>query len=160
MMIRKVFALLLALMMICTAAVFCPGFAEDDTSWATQTDLDPDEEEEDDINDEPRDIAVPFAWVDDNNAYGCRPESVDVHLFADGEEVASVTVKAGEQGYVFTGLPSYDHDKKQYISYTISTGTVSNPYRIVITEYSVACVYDPGLAEKCTLTVCAGAASG
>ena len=152
MMIRKVFALLLALMMICTAAVFCPAIAEGDISWATQTDLDPDEEEEDDINDEPRDIAVPFAWVDDNNAYGCRPESVDVHLFADGEEVASVTVKAGEQGYVFTGLPSYDHDKKQYISYTISTGTVSNPYRIVITEYSVACVYDPGLAEKCTLT--------
>ncbi|MBR0512745.1 MAG: Cna B-type domain-containing protein [Clostridia bacterium] len=151
MMTRKVFALLLALIMICTAAVFCPGFAEDDTSWATQTDLDPDEEEEDDINDEPRDIAVPFAWVDDNNAYGCRPESVDVHLFADGEEVASATVKAGEQGCAFTGLPSYDHEKKQYISYNISTGTVSNPYRIVITEYSIACVYDPGLAEKCTL---------
>ncbi len=56
MMIRKVFALLLALMMICTAAVFCPGFAEDDTSWATQTDLD--EEEEDEIDDSPLDIAA------------------------------------------------------------------------------------------------------
>lgn len=57
-------------------------------------------------------------WDDDNNRDGVRPESITVHLKADGKEVAQTTVTA-ENGwtYEFTNLPKYEEGHE--IVYTV-----------------------------------------
>ena len=58
-------------------------------------------------------------WDDHDNQDGTRPDSITVHLLANGQEVASKTVTANDNwAYSFSNLPMYDHGEK--IIYTVS----------------------------------------
>ena len=58
-------------------------------------------------------------WDDHDNQDGTRPDSITVHLLANGQEVASKTVTANDNwAYSFSNLPMYDHGEK--ITYTVS----------------------------------------
>ena len=71
------------------------------------------------------DITVEKVWDDANNADGKRPESIKVHLFADGEEIDSAEIKPDENGYwkhTFTDLPKYKDGEE--IVYTVTEDPV------------------------------------
>ena len=72
------------------------------------------------------DISVTKDWIDNNNAEGLRPNSITIHLLADGEEVASKEVTANDNWKTqFTGLPFYK-DKGKEIEYTIKEDEVDS----------------------------------
>ena len=74
-------------------------------------------------------------WVDGDNADGLRPETVTIHLYADGEEVASaVTSKEGEWKYCFPGQPRQKDGKD--IVYTVTEDPVEY-YKTEIDGYNV-----------------------
>ena len=74
-------------------------------------------------------------WVDGDNADGLRPETVTIHLYADGEEVASaVTSKEGEWKYCFPGQPRQKDGKD--IVYTVAEDPVEY-YKTEIDGYNV-----------------------
>lgn len=64
-------------------------------------------------------------WVDQENTYGTRPESITVYLYANGVLKTSVPVRAnanGEWKYSFTNLPVYADGQK--INYTVEEAVV------------------------------------
>ena len=70
-------------------------------------------------------ITVTKTWDDADNQDGKRPESIIVNLLANGEIVASQTVKADEAGnwtYTFKDLPKYANGKE--ITYTVTEEAV------------------------------------
>ena len=69
-------------------------------------------------------IPVTKIWDDDNNRDGKRPGSVTVHLFADGVEIATVTLSdANNWRHVFKDLPKYAEDGHE-IYYSITEDPV------------------------------------
>ncbi|WP_313793901.1 Cna B-type domain-containing protein [Fundicoccus culcitae] len=69
---------------------------------------------------EVRDIVGTKTWDDNDNQYGARPDSLDITLLADGEEIDSVVLN-GEGNvwdYTFTNLPVYKDGQK--IVYTVT----------------------------------------
>ena len=89
-------------------------------------------------------------WVDYDNKYNSRPESITVRLFADGTtEVTSKTVTANDNwSWNFEDLPVYKNGQK--ITYTISEDTVSG-YKSKVTGYNVTNTYTE--APKGTITM-------
>ena len=88
-------------------------------------------------------------WVDYDNKYNSRPESITVRLFADGTEVTSKTVTANDNwSWSFTGLDKYNSGTE--IVYTISEDTVSG-YKSKVTGYNVTNTYTE--APKGTITM-------
>ena len=58
-------------------------------------------------------------WVDDNNAYNKRPESVTINLFANGKKVdTTIANEASDWKYSFEDLFEYDNGVK--ITYTVT----------------------------------------
>ena len=88
-------------------------------------------------------------WVDYDNKYNSRPESITVRLLAGGKEVASKTVTS-EDGWKwsFTDLDKYNSGTE--IVYTISEDTVSG-YKSKVTGYNVTNTYTE--APKGTITM-------
>ncbi len=88
-------------------------------------------------------------WVDYDNKYNSRPESITVRLFADGTEVTSKTVTANDNwSWLFTDLDKYNSGTE--IVYTISEDTVSG-YKSKVTGYNVTNTYTE--APKGTITM-------
>ncbi len=80
-------------------------------------------------------------WVDYDNKYNSRPESITINLLANGEKVDSKTItpQNGRWTYEFDeGLPVYKNGQK--ITYTISEDTVSG-YTSNVTGYNVTNTY-------------------
>ena len=95
-------------------------------------------------------ITVTKTWDDADNQDGKRPESIIVNLLANGEIVASQTVKADEAGnwtYSFEKLPKYEAGKE--ILYTVTEDAVAD-YTTEITGYDITNSYAPG---KTSVTV-------
>ena len=88
-------------------------------------------------------------WVDYDNKYNSRPESITVRLFADGTEGTSKTVTANDNWkWLFTDLDKYNSGTE--IVYTISEDTVSG-YKSKVTGYNVTNTYTE--APKGTITM-------
>ena len=90
-------------------------------------------------------------WVDYDNKYNSRPESITINLLANGEKVDSKTItpQNGSWTYEFDeGLPVYKNGQK--ITYTISEDTVSG-YKSKVTGYNVTNTYTE--APKGTITM-------
>ena len=105
-------------------------------------------------DDSPKDIPVIKTWNDNNNEDGNRPAAITVHLFADGEEVASaqLTEETGWK-YTFTGMPRLSEDGEKIV-YTVTEDPVAwyeaeihgfnirNNYKPELTSVSVKKVWD------------------
>ena len=79
-------------------------------------------------------------WVDYDNKYNSRPESITINLLANGGKVDSKTITPQNDSwtYKFEGLPVYKNGQK--ITYTISEDIVSG-YTSNVTGYNVTNTY-------------------
>ena len=79
-------------------------------------------------------------WVDYDNKYNSRPESITINLLANGGKVDSKTITPQNDSwtYKFEDLPVYKNGQK--ITYTISEDTVSG-YKSKVTGYNVTNTY-------------------
>ena len=87
-------------------------------------------------------------WVDGENADGVRPESITVHLSADGKEVASATITPDENGkweYTFTDLPK-SRDGVE-IEYTVT----EDPVPAYEAEYDALHITNKHVPETITI---------
>ncbi len=89
-------------------------------------------------------------WVDYDNKYNSRPESITINLLANGEKVdrKTITPQNDSWTYKFERLPVYKNGQK--ITYTISEDTVSG-YKSKVTGYNVTNTYTE--APKGTITM-------
>ena len=88
-------------------------------------------------------------WVDYDNKYNSRPESITINLLANGGKVASQTVtEAKGWSWSFENLDKYKNGQK--ITYTISEEKVSG-YTSNVTGYNVTNTYTE--APKGTITM-------
>ncbi|MBR2257281.1 MAG: Cna B-type domain-containing protein [Blautia sp.] len=77
-------------------------------------------------------VSVTKFWIDESNQDGIRPESVDIHLLADGKEINTVTLDKSHAAsqeescdawmFQFTGLPKYKRGSK--ILYSVEEDSV------------------------------------
>ncbi len=88
------------------------------------------------------DIAGSKTWVDDDDEEGKRPESITVHLYADDEEIDTVTVTA-EDGWSwgFEGLAKYSDDETEIV-YTVAEDAVEG-YEAEVDGYNITNTYIP-----------------
>ncbi len=66
------------------------------------------------------------SWVDNNNAYGTRPKSINLILFANGQKIAEKEITENQKGnwdFAFTNLLKYDENGVK-IKYTIEENAV------------------------------------
>ena len=90
-------------------------------------------------------------WVDYDNKYNSRPESITINLLANGEKVDSKTITPQNDRWTYEfdeGLPVYKNGQK--ITYTISEEKVSG-YKTKVTGYNVTNTYTE--APKGTITM-------
>ena len=74
-------------------------------------------------------------WDDADNQDGIRPESITVHLLADGKEVATTTITAATNWtYKFINLPKKANGKE--ITYTIKEDAITG-YETTINGYDI-----------------------
>ena len=86
-------------------------------------------------------------WDDADNQDGKRPESIIVNLLANGEIVASQTVKADEAGnwtYTFKDLPKYANGKE--ITYTVTEEAVEG-YETSVDGFNITNTYTTETTE-------------
>ena len=89
------------------------------------------------------DIPVTKTWNDNGNKDGNRPAAITVRLYADGVEVDSHILTAGENwAYTFTEQPRYQEDNKTEIVYTVNEDTVPM-YTAEINGYNIVNQYQP-----------------
>ncbi len=82
-------------------------------------------------------------WVDNNNQDGMRPDSITIHLKADGDEIDSITVtEADGWSWEFENLAKYK-DQGVEIVYTITVDTISD-YSTELDGYDVINTHTPG----------------
>ncbi|MBQ3155856.1 MAG: Cna B-type domain-containing protein [Clostridia bacterium] len=87
--------------------------------------------------DETVEVAGEKTWVDDNDKYGLRPDSITIRLYADGVELTDRALKVtGADGWKwrFTELPKFRNGR--LISYTISEDKVPE-YGTLVKGYDV-----------------------
>ncbi|MBR4693316.1 MAG: Cna B-type domain-containing protein [Bacilli bacterium] len=84
-------------------------------------------------NEERVNISGTKTWTDTNNQDGLRPETITIHLNADGNGIAETTVRPAQDGswtYAFNNYPKYKYDEatKTYVAivYTITEDVVAN----------------------------------
>ena len=86
-------------------------------------------------------------WNDAENQDGKRPESITVHLLADGTEVAKKTVTAADEWkWSFDGLDKYAAGKE--IAYTVTEDAVTD-YETAVDGYNITNTHTP---EKITVS--------
>ena len=91
--------------------------------------------------------SVTKIWDDADNQDGIRPESIIVNLLANGEIVASQTVKADEAGnwtYTFKDLPKYANGKE--ITYTVTEEAVEG-YETSVDGFNITNTYTTETTE-------------
>lgn len=90
------------------------------------------------------DIPVEKIWVDYDNEYGLRPESITVHLLANGKDSGKTLVLAEENDWKgsFNQLP--EKDQNGAITYTVKEDKVD--------EYDVKIGYSPDTGYTITNT--------
>jgi LPXTG-motif cell wall-anchored protein len=89
-------------------------------------------------------VTVDKTWQDADNQDGIRPESITVHLFANGTEVQSTEVRAnaeGEWGFTFAGLQKYDGQGEEIV-YTVSEDPVTG-YTSTVDGWSLINTHTP-----------------
>ena len=87
-------------------------------------------------------------WNDSDDRDGKRPETIKVHLLANGTEVASQEVTADSNwSYSFTELPKYANGSE--IVYTVTEDAVAD-YTTTYDGYNITNSYTPG---KTSITV-------
>lgn len=73
-------------------------------------------------------VSVKKVWNDNNNQDGKRPDSIQLHLYADGTEVTSkaqtISGNSDTWSYSFTDLPKSNKDGKE-INYTVKEDPVT-----------------------------------
>lgn len=85
------------------------------------------------------DVTGSKTWVDADNKFGARPQSITINLLADGVEVAEQTVSAAEGWkWTFAGMPKYNGG--QVINYTITEDAVAD-YTTVVNGFDVVNTY-------------------
>ncbi|MBQ8559623.1 MAG: Cna B-type domain-containing protein [Tyzzerella sp.] len=83
-------------------------------------------------------------WVDNNDQYKMRPESITVNLLRDGVKVTSVQVKAAADGtwtYEFKDLPKYNMDNGKLYAYSVEEAAVEN-YKSSVNGYDITNTLD------------------
>lgn len=84
-------------------------------------------------------------WNDADDQDRLRPQSITIHLLADGQTIQTKTVTEAEDGawrYEFTGLPRYDGDDE--ISYSIAEDPVDG-YETIVSGYNVTNTHKPAV---------------
>ena len=80
-------------------------------------------------------------WADDNDKDGKRPESITIHLYADGKKIESKTITAEDDwSWIFTDLPKEKYGVE--IVYTIKEDKVEG-YTTEYDGYNVKNTYVP-----------------
>ena len=88
-------------------------------------------------------IPVTKTWNDNNNKDGNRPDAITVRLYADGVEVDSHILTAGENwAFTFVEKPRYQEDHKTEIVYTVNEDAVPM-YAAEINGYNIVNQYRP-----------------
>jgi len=86
-------------------------------------------------------IAGIKTWAGDEGAADVRPESITVNLYANGQQIESMTVTAGTQWtYNFGEYLKYDNDGIE-ISYTVAEVAVEN-YTATVNGYNITNTYN------------------
>lgn len=86
------------------------------------------------------DISGTKKWVDENNKYGKRPDSIIVSLLANGKKVETINVTAHDNwSYSFKEKPKFDEVGKKIV-YTITENKVAN-YKAKIDGYNITNTY-------------------
>ena len=99
------------------------------------------------------DIPVTKSWSDSNNRDGNRPQSVTVRLYADGVEVDSHALTAGENwSFTFTERPRYKEDHKTEIVYSVNEDPVPM-YTPEINGYNIVNHYLPEVTSSTVVKV-------
>lgn len=78
-------------------------------------------------------------WVDNDNQYGMRPESITVNLLCGTEIAATAEVTADQDGnwtYEFKDLPKYNMETGELLTYTIEEVSVEN-YETILNGYDL-----------------------
>ena len=92
-------------------------------------------------------VPVQKVWVDLNNRDKNRPDSITVHLYADGERVATARLtEVGGWKNTFRDLPKYNRETFEEIVYTISEEPVAY-YKTEISHYTIVNRYEPVLVD-------------
>ena len=101
-----------------------------------------------DLTNKLKDIKITISgkktWVDNNDQYKMRPESITVNLLRDGAKVASVQVKAASDGtwtYEFKDLPKYNMDNGKLYTYSVEEAAVEN-YKSSVNGYDITNTLD------------------
>ena len=59
-------------------------------------------------------VSGSITWVDENDKLGYRPDTVDIILYRNNEELTRQEVSKNATGYTFTGLDKYDSELNPY----------------------------------------------
>ena len=103
---------------------------------------------------EPAKISVPVnkTWDDADNQDGVRPESITVHLLADGVEVSSAVVGESDNWqWSFSMLPRF-RDEGVEIAYSVTEDAVEG-YSTTYDGFNITNTYTPGLTSVSMLKV-------
>ena len=96
-------------------------------------------------------ISVQKVWIDENNGNKTRPNSITIHLLADGKEIETVKITPDDKGdwsYRFAELPAYRDGKR--IVYTITEDSVKG-YVTSIDGFRVTNTYTPATGDVFSL---------
>ena len=105
------------------------------------------------------DVKVAKAWDDGNDARGVRPDSVTVHLWADGTDTGKELTldSSNDWASAFSGLPVYDAADGHKVAYTVSEDAVAG-YTSAITGdaasgFTITNTVKPGTGGKTEVNV-------
>ena len=127
--------------------------SKDIINIATATDGKTTVEDDDDMPVNP-DVTISGTktWIDNENLYETRPESITINVIAENKIVAKQEVKPDAEGnwtYTFTNLPKYDENKNEIV-YSISEKELGNyTYQISEKGYDIKNT----IAQDSTVTV-------
>ena len=102
------------------------------------------------------DVSGTVTWIDNNNKYKKRPNSIIVNLNANGKKVASIVVTNEEQWkYSFKNLSKYDENGKKIV-YTVTENEVAQ-YTINVNGYDIENTYKKSVINvSLILTIISG----
>lgn len=107
-------------------------------------------------------VRVSQAWVDDNNAKGVRPQSVNVRLLADGAPFQAALPLNSGNGWTttFTNLPKYRQGGTEAVVYTVQPADEIPYYASSVSGNQESGFTVTGTLQTGTLTVKASFSGG